>query len=73
MKEIVFGPSVHGSLRGAQFTGIGDYPKNWILDTKDDKGRIDKRLESFNNECIDKWKNSHAIGGSADDIINIQI
>lgn len=44
MKEIVFSQSVHGSLRVAQFTGIGEYPKNWILDTKDDKGQIDKRL-----------------------------
>lgn len=49
-KEIVFGPSVQGSLRMAQFTGVGEFPKSMICTIKDDSGKVSDRIKILNEE-----------------------
>ncbi len=61
-KEIVFSPSTYGSLRVAQYAGIGDYPKNWGA------GLPQRIME----EQIEKWNNSRPIGGRSSDILCLE-
>ncbi|WP_026525119.1 MULTISPECIES: DUF3658 domain-containing protein [unclassified Butyrivibrio] len=72
-KEIVFGPSVQGSLRMAQITGVGEFPKSMICTIKDDSGKVPDRIKRLNKENEEKWYNSRPIGGNAKDIICLEL
>lgn len=67
-KEIVFGPTVQGAIKVAQYTGIGDYPKAWLL-TEEKVGFPKERIEKYNKEQMDKWYNSRPLGGRSCDIL----
>ena len=70
-KEIVFGPSVQGSLKVAQYTGIGDYPKAWLL--SDEKVGLPKdQIEKHNKKEMEKWYNSRPLGGRSSDILCLE-
>ncbi len=71
-KEIVFGPSTYGSLRIAQFTGVGNCPDFMICDpNKMDESMHDK-IEQMNHRTISEWYNSTPVGGRAEDIICLE-
>ncbi len=72
-KEIVFGPSVQGSLRMAQFTGVGPFPKAFICTVKDKNGNIPDAIKRLNEKNEKKWYNSRPIGGNAKDIICLEM
>ena len=72
-KEIVFGPSVQGSLRMAQFTGVGSFPKSLVCDIKDKNGKVPDDIQKLNKENEEKWNNSRPIGGNAKDIICLEM
>lgn len=67
-KEIAFSPSTQGSLKVAQYTGIGECPKAWLL--TEEKGGLQKeKIEEINRNQIEKWDNSRPIGGKPSDIL----
>ncbi len=72
-KEIVFGPSVQGSLRMAQITGVGSFPKSLVCDIKDKNGIVPDDIQKLNKENEEKWNNSRPIGGNAKDIICLEM
>ncbi len=72
-KEIVFGPSVQGSLRMAQFTGVGSFPKSLICNIKDNNGNVPDDIKKLNRENKEKWNNSRPIGGNAKDSICLEM
>ncbi|SDB69567.1 hypothetical protein [Butyrivibrio sp. INlla16] len=57
IKEIVFGPSVQGSLAMAQFTGVGTCPEYMLLNTDSEDKKVAKQTQSLNEEIIEKWNN----------------
>ena len=61
-KEITFSPSTQGSLKVAQYTGIGDCPKAWLM-SEDEVGLPKEKIEEINRNQIEKWDNSRPIGG----------
>lgn len=66
-KEIVFSSSTQGSLTFAQYAGVGEYPKSWLM--SDDKSGLSKeQIEKLNLDQIEKWNNSRPIGGRSSDI-----
>lgn len=67
-KEIVFSPSTQGSLKVAQFTGIGECPKTWLM-SEDEVGLPKEKIEELNRNQIEKWNNSRPIGGRSSDIL----
>lgn len=67
-KEIVFSPSTQGSLKVAQFTGIGECPKTWLM-SEDEGGLPKEKIEELNRNQIEKWNNSRPIGGRSSDIL----
>ncbi|MBO6240530.1 MAG: DUF1835 domain-containing protein [Butyrivibrio sp.] len=71
-KEIVFEPSVQGSLRMAQFMGVGKCPDFMRCDIKDENGNIPDAIKRLNAENEEKWNNARPIGGHADDIICLE-
>ncbi len=71
-KEIVFSPSTQGSLKVAQFTGIGEYPKNWLMSADEFDGAAKEKIERLNLEQIEKWNNSRPIGGRPSDILCLE-
>lgn len=68
-KEIVFSPSTQGSIKVAQYTGIGEYPKAWLMPKDSGIKLSDELIESHNKEQIEKWNNSRPIGGRSSDIL----
>ncbi len=72
-KEIVFGPSVQGSLRMAQYTGIGEFPQSLICTIKDENGKVPADIKKLNKENEEKWNRSRPIGGRAEDIICLEM
>ncbi len=71
-KEIVFGPSVQGSLRMAQYIGVGKCPNIMICDIKDENGNVPESIKELNAENVEKWNNARPIGGRAEDIICLE-
>ena len=67
-KEITFSPSTQGSLKVAQYTGIGDCPKAWLM-SEDEVGLPKEKIEEINRNQIEKWDNSRPIGGKSSDIL----
>ena len=72
-KEKVFGPSVQGSLRMAQYTGVGSFPESFVCNTKDNNGNVPDDIKRLNKENEEKWNNSRPIGGNAKDIICLEL
>lgn len=68
-KEIAFSPSTQGSLKVAQYTGIGEYPKAWLLSEEKDYGLPSEQIKKHNEKEIEKWNNSRPIGGKSSDIL----
>ena len=54
-KEIAFSPSTQGSLKVAQYTGIGEYPKAWLLSEEKDYGLPSEQIKKHNEKEIEKW------------------